>query len=165
MWAQFPVLGQLDPDGEIYGNTWPLYFLQASGHLRRGCLPITYHDRDVEDPQFLLCRLGLGLICGVKAGQVGGPVLVVDVEEQRAILQPLLPPAHQWDVIRVARDLCKSKAGHTGNVEERGDGGRSPLPPKWVKGLRDTHSRLPSVTSCQHHYCPTQPTAQRVKVE
>lgn len=80
----------------------PLYFLEASGQLKRGSLPITYHDRDVEDPQLLLCGLSLGFLCGVEARQVGGPVLVVDVEEQRAILQPLLPPAHQWDVIRVA---------------------------------------------------------------
>lgn len=132
----------------------PLYFLQASRHLNGGCLSITYHDGDVEDPQLLFCRLSLGLVCGVKAGQVGGPVLVVDVEQQRAVLQPLLPPAHQWDVVRVARDLCKSKASHAGNVEERDDGGHLPLPQKWVEGPRYTDSRLPLVTSCQHHGCP-----------
>lgn len=108
----------------------PQYFLQTSEQLNRGCLPITYHDRDVEDPQLFLCRLSLGLLSGVKAGQVGGPVLVVDVEEQGAILQPLLPPAHQRDVIRVPRDLCKSKAGQGGNGEQRAQGRCSILPPK-----------------------------------
>lgn len=115
----------------------PLYFTHVSEHLNRGCLPITYHDRDVEDPQLLLCRLGLGLIRGVEARQVGGPILVVDVEEQRAILQPLLPPAHQWDVVCVARDLCKSKAGYAGNAaEERSDGEHPPLPQKMDGGTK-----------------------------
>lgn len=127
------------------------YFLQASGQLNRGCLPITYHDRDVEDPQLLLCRLSLGLLGGVEAGQVGGPVLVVDVEEQSAVLQPLLPPAHQRDVIRVPRDLCKSKAGQ-GEMWSRGFMGDVQLfPKKWMEGPKDGH---PPAISCQHHRCP-----------
>lgn len=56
-----------------------------------------YHDRDVQDAELLLRRI-VGRVFG-RFREVHAAVLVVDVEEQSAILQPLLPPAHQRDVL------------------------------------------------------------------
>lgn len=56
-----------------------------------------YHDRDVQDAQLLLCRVVGGVFSGF--WEVQAAVLVVDVEQKSAVLQPLLPPAHQRDVL------------------------------------------------------------------
>lgn len=56
-----------------------------------------YHDRDVQDTQLLLRGI-VGRVFG-RFWDVQAAVLVVDVEEQSSILQPLLPPAHQRDVL------------------------------------------------------------------
>lgn len=56
-----------------------------------------YHDRDVQDAKLLLGRI-ISWVFG-RFREVQAAVLVVDVEEQCAILQPLLPPAHQRDVL------------------------------------------------------------------
>lgn len=65
----------------------------------------SYHDWDVQDPQLLFRWLMLGLFSRVLPREAWGPVLVVDVKKQSAIFQPLLPPAHQRDVLRVPWDL------------------------------------------------------------
>lgn len=51
-----------------------------------------YHDRDVQDAELLLRRIIGWVFCGFR--EVKAAILVVDVEEQSAVLQPLLPPAH-----------------------------------------------------------------------
>lgn len=55
-----------------------------------------HHDGDVQDTKLLLGRI-IGWVFS-RVGKVQAAVLVVDVEEQCAIFQPLLPPAHQRDV-------------------------------------------------------------------
>lgn len=64
-----------------------------------------HHDGDVQDTKLLLGRI-IGWVFS-RVGKVQAAVLVVDVEEQCAIFQPLLPPAHQRDVFWIARNLYK----------------------------------------------------------
>ncbi len=67
---------------------------------------VAYHDRDVQDTKLFLGGVTSGISGGRRARQFLTTVLMVDVEEQSAIFQPLLPPANQGDVFRVPRDLC-----------------------------------------------------------
>lgn len=55
-----------------------------------------YHDRDVQDAELLPGRIISWVLGWLREARAA--VLVVDVEEQGAIFQPLLPPAHQRDV-------------------------------------------------------------------
>lgn len=68
-------------------------------------LSCSYHDWDVQDPQLLFCWLMLGFFGWFLSRETWGTILVMDVKKQRAILQPLLPPAHQRDVLCVPWDL------------------------------------------------------------
>lgn len=73
----------------------------------------------MQNAQFLLGRVISWVFGGFREAQAA--ILVMDVEEQRAILQPLLPPAHQRDVLRVARDFWtrgrKRKCVNASNIK------------------------------------------------
>lgn len=68
---------------------------------------VAHHDGDVQDAKLLLGRI-IGWVFSW-VGKVQATILVVDVEEQCAIFQPLLLPAHQRDVFRITRNLYKRK--------------------------------------------------------
>lgn len=89
-----------------------------------------YHDRDVQDPELLLCRIVGWVFSWFWKAEAA--VLVVDVEEQSAILKPLLPPAHQRDVFWITRYLCQIKKG------------------TWMRGSLLLQHKFHS-TDCQHH--------------
>lgn len=59
----------------------------------------------MQDAQLLLCRVFGGVFGGFRETQAA--VLVMDVEEQSSVFQPLLLPAYKRDVLGVAGDLCQ----------------------------------------------------------
>lgn len=87
----------------------PAYRLTYSATERKGKGKWPYHDRDVQDTELLLSCLASGVVRGSQARKVLTAVLVVNVEEQSAILQPLLSPSYQGNVLRVPRNLCTKK--------------------------------------------------------
>lgn len=69
-----------------------------------------YHHRDVQNAQFLLCcSVTRWVFRSVHACSILIAVLMVDVEKQCPILQPLLPPAHQSYVLWASWNLCKKQ--------------------------------------------------------
>lgn len=65
------------------------------------------HHRNVKDPEFVLSRVRLGVDGWDQAWQTMSDILMVDVEKQGSIFQPLLPPANVWNLFGVARYFCK----------------------------------------------------------